>query len=288
MGIFVDSNFESDAIGSSPAGFYTFNLGGSVQHGGDPNPASAGGDHCFQFSASGGLGVGPVQGLTIQTSVTINFSLKNLLNLGLSNLLISVNSNNVLNTSGVQLAAIGYNADGTFYVQSGSVFICASADPLEFDVWMYLQVDLVFGSIIVMGTNFVNVNAQVTLNGKKIADSGAPITSSVTVASCPLGLGVNDYEFSPPGFLGGLIDNITISTPSNGGTPYFPHPGSPFARLTQADIEVVEAVTNANLRLTQGAIEVLESPTTANLRLTQAVIELVTAGGGGGWEIYEA
>jgi hypothetical protein len=290
MAIRADSNFESDALNASPpAGFYVFNLGGSVQHGGDPNPVAAGGDHCFQFSASGGVGVGPAQGLPWDNSVTINFSLKNLLNAGLSTLLISVNNLNNITLTGAQLVAIGYNADGTFYMSTGSVFVCASTDTFILDEWMFIQVDLDFSAVTVMGTQFLAVSGDIILDGKVIASSGMVITSSIPVANLFNNLTAsNDYEFSPPGFLGGLIDNITIQTPSNPGTPIYPHGGSPRGRLTQSVVEVTEVPTNSFVRLTQGAVEVSEVPSTAFLRLTQAVIELPTIGGGAGWEIYEA
>lgn len=288
MGIFIDDSFEGDLVGSFPAGFYSFDLGGNVQLGGDPNPSGAGGFHCFQFSASGGIGVGPLQGLTAVSSICINYSIKNLLNAGISNLLLSINARDVNNLNGGQITAFGYNSDGTFYIQSGSVLICSSYDTLILDEWMYVQVDLSYSSTLIGGVPYITVNGQIVLNGKKIADSGGQITSSIPTSIYQVGVGANDYEWSPPGFFGGLIDNITLSTPSNSGVPYYPHGGTSKIRTTQAVIEVAELPNSANLRLTQGVMEVLELPTTANLRLTQAIIELVTQGGGGGWEIYEA
>jgi hypothetical protein len=193
------------------------------------------------------------------------------------------------NAGGAEILHLGYNSDGTFYIQSGSSLVCSSIDTLEADEWMFIQVDFTIGDHIVLGVDYITILADILLNGKVIASSLVPIDSSLITSICPLGLGVNAYEFSPPGFFGGLIDNITISTPSQGGTPYFPHGGFQSARMTQSVIEVSEVPDNANLRLTQGVIEALELPSNPFLRLTQAVIELITVGdSGSGWKIYEA
>lgn len=290
----IDDNFESYTLGQTTFATWTaFGLGGSVQHGGDANPASAVGTLCYQFNATGGIRSGPAEGRGYNNSVTVNFSLKLPGILGGYSAtvcqIVNKTSTPPYNPS-TQLAVFGINPDGTLFVDSAGKNICFSTESVKMNEWMFFQLDFDFSTALVSGVTYLTVNADIILNGIQIADSGGPITIfSTPVLNLPGGLAsANDYEFNAPTSGGGQIDNITVTAGSNHGVIFYPHGANPNVRISQAPIEIIELPSSSMVRLTQQALELLELPSASFVRLSQLVIELPTIGGGGGFEIYEA
>jgi len=180
------------------------------------------------------------------------------------------------------LATVQFNDDSTLVVKSGDPVPAIIATNLDhsFNFWRWFWFQLNFSFADVGG--FLEITVEVAVGEQSIC-SGVLITT-ISTAALSTPPGVNKFEFGS-GAGGIYFAELTIDTLQSIGSD--PNPGTPKARVTQAEVELAQVPDSALVRITQGHGEVAELPDSALLRITQGVIEIAIAEGPG-MRTYEA
>ena len=280
MSIF-DEDFSTDTIGTFPTGWGSLGLGGSVIAGPDYFSGKA-----FQPAPSGGARKGPNEGIAgTFNSVTTYFAYKYDQNVGPGGLVFQL-LNATLSAATVIFSLYVEN-DRTISATAPGIFLGNSNFAISDNDWNFFQVNVTLGTANVSGTVFLTVATDIIINGIDRLSIITQTTNAV-VSSLPTG-GADCEQWQ---FQANIQNTIFSNITANSGIdpiPNYPHPGSPFGRVSQAVIEPIELVSSSNARVSQGVIEIQELPSTANVRISQMVIELLLANAvAGGWQIYEA
>jgi hypothetical protein len=168
------------------------------------------------------------------------------------------------------LVTVVNEADSTISVYANNQLVGNSGNPIEFDAWHFLQLNVTLSGIVVLGVSNVDVAVKLAVDGHKIIDTH--LTTSISVASLQNGIASCNRFFllGPAAF-----DNFTLDVLA--AMPSYPHPGTPLARVTQGALELGQLPDSAQVLVTQGTIELGQLPNSAQVLVTQGVIELILA-----------
>ena len=280
MSIF-DEDFSTDTLGTFPTGWGVIGLGGSIV----ANPDYFSGK-AFQASPGGGMRKGPNEGLAgTFNSTTTYFAYKYDQNVGPGGLVFQL-LNATLSSATVVFSLYVEN-DRTISGYAPGIFLGNSNFAISDSDWNFFQVNVTLGSANVSGVPHLTVAVDVVVNGNDRL-SVISMTTTAPLASLPTG-GADceqwQFQANPQNT---IFSNITANSGLD-PIPNYPHPGSPFGRVSQETIETVNLVSNSSGRVSQGVIEIPQLPSTANARISQLVIELIAANTPAtGWQIYEA
>lgn len=151
---------------------------------------------------------------------------------------------------------------------SGEVLGNSGDKFMKFYTWNFLQVNVTFSDVLVMGVMVVHIDFEVALNGESIL-SGSKDTV-VAVAQLAGGTSqVNRFQM-----LNGRYGAFTLDTLQPIVT--YPHGGTPSAIVYQAVVEVDEVIDSGLLDVYQAVMEVDVLPDNSKLRVFQMVIEADT------------
>lgn len=150
----------------------------------------------------------------------------------------------------------------------------------EYNVVNFFQVNVQLTDVLVLGTQMVNVNCQIGLNGREILSVNQ--TSATPVAQLMNGTSeANHFQLagSDAFYSGFTLDGLQSMVS-------YPHVGTPKARINQAVAEVDVVPTTGRIRAMQAVAEADVVPTTSKIRVIQAVAECDVVAGPS-WRVYE-
>lgn len=157
--------------------------------------------------------------------------------------------------------------DSTISLYQGGTLLANSGDKwFNFYSWNFLQINVTLSDVNVSGTDRVNIDFELAVNGVSVLvfNSTTPLATSVLANATAE---ANRFQM-----LGGRFGAFTLDTLQP--IVSYPHAGSPKARVTQAALEVDALPDTAMVRVFQSALEVDALPDTAKVRIFQAVLEI--------------
>ena len=160
------------------------------------------------------------------------------------------------------MGSVFRNDDGTLSIYVGNTLVATGTKPLRMYAWTFFQCNFSYSN----SGGFVKVDVDIAVDEEVYVS--ASFVTGISVAGLG-GLGVNVYQWTGTYFFGAL----TVDTIQPIGTD--PNPGAPLDRNTEANIEMAQLPSSADVRVTQGDLEIAELPSSAKVRVTQGVIELV-------------
>lgn len=288
MAIILDDNFNSDSIGSSPAGWTGIGSGGTVVGFGAP-PPHTGANNCV------GLKNSIQQAFIAQSQGILSFSyattelppLSTIVNLKSSGVggtfnLITLIIEHDLSISAVTLT--GPLTDVHTSLPANSNIVSGFYTyPNKFDFFQVLF------NVAENGNHSIQVSVTLIMNGFQVFDATAN-SGVFTTTQCPANLQTVEFVNDTVGFPGAFLDNVVIDNDPLSGYPYPGNPTTFQALLTQLPVERIDLPNNAPIRLSQEAFEMLNLPSDQRIRLSQLVIEVIhgkAAVPAGGWHVKE-
>lgn len=158
------------------------------------------------------------------------------------------------------------------------------------NVWAYHQINLQMYSFAGTGTalgTYVGMIANYCINGVSVCGGNFPTNQLLSSLPLPLAV-VSQWGFRADD---GYIDDI-YGSPINEADGFFPHPGTPKARVSQGVLETLRrpATLQRAARLSQGVVEIpwLPDADLRSARVTQGVVEILHRPRNQGWRVYEA
>lgn len=288
MGIILDDNFNSDAIGSQPAGWIMVGNGGNVVDFGVPPPHS-GDNRCVGLKGS------IQQGFPSTASGVASFSYLST-ELGILSTMMNLKSTGAGGT--FNLISLLLEHDFSFsavtisgYLQDINTLSVANSNIVK-GFWSYPKIfdffEVIF-NVVENGDHTIQVSVTLVVNGHQVFNATANSGLS-TLTQCPALISTIEFVNSTTGFPGAYVDNVVVDNNVGSGYPY---PGTPttfYGQLSQIAVEHLDLPSAQNIRLSQLAIERLDLPSDENIRLSQIVIEVLHGKApvpAGGWHVKE-
>lgn len=274
MAIIFQDNFNSYTVGStSLPSWFGLNLGFIVDSFGlDGNS--------IKFApGGGGIGKGPLQGMSARSDCSVYFSFYPPDDGGVSLKFLSLQNSDPLSiggNAGIEIVQLGFEGDLTLSVYSGGKFIGNTMIPAVLNDWNHVQLDIELNSSIVGGVNVLSiVTCRITLNGL-FALNAPPTDTTIPLSTLPdHSATFNTYQFFVSKFFRSWLDNVTVETVQLPNV--YPNLAvGRKARITQAAVEAAEIPSTASGRISQMSIEAAEVPSDEHVRISQMVIELIT------------
>lgn len=194
------------------------------------------------------------------------------------------------NTGTLQLAYVGpgpnYNTVvplQVIYEFDGSVSVLVAGAPkvnslisvVQQNVWMYNQLVVSVGGVIIGGVQYLAFDFAMSVNGELVLNSSGFITSAVVV-NATVGIGINQWQFT----VGNSYLGEIVATSDLQSIPFYPNPGSPLhARNSQLAVEVIKMNQFRQGRVSQLAVELVKAPNSRNARTSQIIVELILKNG---------
>ena len=152
------------------------------------------------------------------------------------------------------LLSIQVETDGTITALGpGGVFevLGNSTDALfDFGAVNFIQVNMTFSDVMVLGVNHVRIDGVIVLNGTTVISIGA--TTGAAVTGLANGTSeINRFQLTTNG-----ADYSAFTLDTGKSVNDYPHPGSPSAIAFQSAIEVDALPDNAQLVVLQALVEV--------------------------------
>ena len=294
MGIVFQSDFNSDTVGSTPAGWTNTGGGGAqVFNFGVPPPSTpvpGGPNHCVGLNGSIASTFSPTDNgiLSFGYSTTERNPLAVMMNLK------STGPGGTFNLLTLQLehdfsfSAIcpsGFLVDLVTLQKANSNIVSGMYTyPNKFD---FFQVLFIF---IENGDHSIQASITLIINGQQVFDATAN-TGLFTTTDCPANAQTIEFVNDTIGFPGAFLDNVVVDNDPISGYPFPGNPTTFYDFTSQLAFEHLDLPDDTNIKMSQLAFERISLPSDQKIRMSQVVIEVIQSKNavptGSGWSVKE-